>query len=44
MIGARLPLALQAIALEGDGLVAVLHPAQDADSVSYTHLTLPTKA
>ena len=31
MIGARLPLALQAIALEGDGLVAVLHPAQDAD-------------
>ncbi|MEP1588030.1 MAG: methyltransferase [Tateyamaria sp.] len=31
MLGARLPLALQAVALEDDGLVAVLHPALDAD-------------
>lgn len=31
MLGARLPLALQAVTLESDGIVAVLHPAQDAD-------------
>ena len=31
MIGDRLPLALQAMDAWGDGLVAVLHPAEDAD-------------
>lgn len=31
MIGDRLPLALQAVSLDGDGPVAVLHPAADAD-------------
>ncbi|MEO1779241.1 MAG: methyltransferase [Pseudomonadota bacterium] len=31
MIGVRLPLALDALALPGDGPLAVLHPAQDAD-------------
>ena len=31
MLGDRLPLALQAVTLEGDGPIAVLHPALDAD-------------
>ena len=31
MIGDRLPLALEAVTLPGDGLIAVLHPRQDAD-------------
>lgn len=31
MIADRLPLALEAVSLSGDGLIAVLHPPQDAD-------------